>query len=657
MHRLLQPAFLVLFFCSMPLHAYQVIDGTIVDQNGDTVQLRGVNWFGFETQDHVVHGLWARNWRDMVAQIKAQGFNAIRLPVCPDTLQGQPNPNIDNGLNPDLQAMDSRQVLDTLLNHLDAEGIFILLDHHRPDCNAISELWYTSSYSEQQWIDDLVWMANRYKALPHLIGIDLKNEPHGPATWGTGNPATDWNSAAERAAAAILAEASELLIFVEGIETNPDCSGSINHWWGGNLEPLACYPLNIPADKLVLSPHVYGPDVFDQPYFSDSDFPANMPAIWEQHFGQFIDQGHAVIIGEFGGRYGHGGDPKDRTLQDALVDYLAGKGVSSGFYWSWNPNSGDTGGILKDDWNSVWQDKVDLLNRLWGSTATPAACADGADNDGDGLIDYPDDPGCQSVADTDETDPTAAACADSIDNDRDGLVDYPDDPGCDSADDDDETDPPPAGDNLVVTLTTTSDWNTGYCADIRIDNPGTEAIDWLITVVVEGTIDNLWNANYSQAGSLLTAEGVDWNNLVQPGQSVAFGFCAERSGALPPPPPPPAICSDGLDNDGDGLTDFPADPGCQSADDEDETDTTGTLTTQVTITDDWTSGYCADVVVGNDSSVAVDWAVSFNIEGVINNLWNANYSQDGASVSAEGLSWNDLVPANSSINFGFCANR
>lgn len=161
MHRIVQTVCLVLFFCSMPLHAYQVIDGSIVDQNGDAVQLRGVDWFGFETQDHVAHGLWTRNWRDMVAQIKVQGFNAVRIPVCPDTLQGQPNPNIDYGLNPDLQGMDSQQVLDTLLNHLDAEGVFILLDHHRPDCNAISELWYTSSYSEQAWIDDLVRMACR----------------------------------------------------------------------------------------------------------------------------------------------------------------------------------------------------------------------------------------------------------------------------------------------------------------------------------------------------------------------------------------------------------------------------------------------------------------------------------------------------------------
>ncbi len=37
-------------------------------------------------------------------------------------------------------------------------------------------------------------------------------------------------------------------------------------------------------------------------------------------------------------------------------------------------------------------------------------------------------------------------------------------------------------------------------------------------------------------------------------------------------PPPDPACSDGADNDGDGKTDFPADPGCTSAADDDETD-------------------------------------------------------------------------------------
>ena len=36
------------------------------------------------------------------------------------------------------------------------------------------------------------------------------------------------------------------------------------------------------------------------------------------------------------------------------------------------------------------------------------------------------------------------------------------------------------------------------------------------------------------------------------------------------PPPLPPRCGDGIDNDGDGLSDFPADPGCTGATDDDE---------------------------------------------------------------------------------------
>jgi hypothetical protein len=38
------------------------------------------------------------------------------------------------------------------------------------------------------------------------------------------------------------------------------------------------------------------------------------------------------------------------------------------------------------------------------------------------------------------------------------------------------------------------------------------------------------------------------------------------------PPPPAAQCADGVDNDGNGLTDYPTDPGCTSATDNVEAD-------------------------------------------------------------------------------------
>jgi hypothetical protein len=82
-----------------------------------------------------------------------------------------------------------------------------------------------------------------------------------------------------------------------------------------------------------------------------------------------------------------------------------------------------------------------------GYTPPPAVtqCSDGLDNDVNGLTDFPDDPGCADAADDDESGFLAAPpaeCADGDDNDGDGLTDYPSDPGCADASDDDENEAP-----------------------------------------------------------------------------------------------------------------------------------------------------------------------------------------------------------------------
>jgi hypothetical protein len=60
-------------------------------------------------------------------------------------------------------------------------------------------------------------------------------------------------------------------------------------------------------------------------------------------------------------------------------------------------------------------------------------CNNGQDDDHDGLVDHPADPGCFSLGDPIEQDPRV--CADGIDNDRDRAIDFPNDPGCSSRDD------------------------------------------------------------------------------------------------------------------------------------------------------------------------------------------------------------------------------
>ena len=79
----------------------------------------------------------------------------------------------------------------------------------------------------------------------------------------------------------------------------------------------------------------------------------------------------------------------------------------------------------------------------------PSQCSNGADDDLDGLIDYPFDPGCESPADQSEEDPAILPeCGDGNDNDFDGQTDYPLDPNCDSAADDSERSPPVCSDGI-----------------------------------------------------------------------------------------------------------------------------------------------------------------------------------------------------------------
>ncbi len=72
-------------------------------------------------------------------------------------------------------------------------------------------------------------------------------------------------------------------------------------------------------------------------------------------------------------------------------------------------------------------------------------CNDGIDNDGDGKIDYPEDPGCDFSTDDSEDTAPKPQCKDGRDNDGDGKMDYPDDPGCIAPEHDIEMDDCPDG--------------------------------------------------------------------------------------------------------------------------------------------------------------------------------------------------------------------
>ncbi|MET7418360.1 glycoside hydrolase family 5 protein [Dactylosporangium sp. NPDC005555] len=345
----------------LPLHTE---GNRIVDARGATVTFTGVNWFGLETNTFAPHGLWSRSMDEMLDQMAAQGFNSVRLPFSNELFDATAKPNgVDYKLNPTLEGLTGPQIMDKVVEGITKRGMMVILDRHRPTSQGQSNLWYTDKVSEERWIGDWKKLAKQYRDNPLVVGADLHNEPHGEATWGTGGEKTDWRAAAERAGNAILAENPNWLIVVEGIESY-DGDG---YWWGGNLQGAAKDPVRLKdQSKLVYSAHDYSPKVWSQQWFTDKAFPANMPALWDKQFGYLVKNNVApVLMGEFGGRSvaevdAQGNKDLEGIWQRHLIAYLKENGLSY-TYWSWNPNSGDTGGVLKDDWKTIDQAKMDLL--------------------------------------------------------------------------------------------------------------------------------------------------------------------------------------------------------------------------------------------------------------------------------------------------------
>jgi endoglucanase len=336
------------------LHSSQ---GKLRDASDREVRLTGVNWFGFETDIFAPHGLWTRNWEDMLDQIANAGFNSIRLPFSNQLLDPSTRArSIDYAKNPDLQGLNGLALMDKIIDGAGRRGLKVILDRHQPTAAARTELWYTDRVPESQWIADWTMLAAHYRGNATVIGADLHNEPHGAATWGDGNPRTDWRLAAERCGNAILDANPDWLVIVEGIE-NYQGDG---YWWGGNLVGAGASPVRLSRpDKLVYSAHDYGPGVHPQPWFAARDFPDNLPAIWQRHWASLQASGAApVLVGEFGGR--SVGDDAEGTWQRSLVTFLRDRGISY-CYWAWNPDSGDTGGILQDDWQSIDRAKLRVL--------------------------------------------------------------------------------------------------------------------------------------------------------------------------------------------------------------------------------------------------------------------------------------------------------
>ncbi|CDF36715.1 endoglucanase putative cellulase family GH5 [Chondrus crispus] len=333
-------------------------DGVLYVGHKSPFMIKGFSWYGMEAPTVMPAGLDKVSINEIFEFTSKFGFNAIRLPLSVENLVKNPIGYTVTFKNPELTGRSYIDVVKAITRKAAHNNVLILLDVHRLQSHEIKSkgLWYSKEVPEDRLV--YVWkiLCNHLKDEWNVLGADLYNEPW-DAVWNSSDKSRDWKRAAERLGDSVHETCPSWTVFIEGIGGR-ESTTKTEVFWSENLRDIQDAPPQLKLkNKVVLSPHVYGPSVHNQSYFKDASFPKNMPSIWDDHFGESSKaSGIATVVGEWGGHY-HG---MDREWQSEFFRYLKDRNIPF-FYWCLNPDSVDTGGLIHEDWRTPEENRLSML--------------------------------------------------------------------------------------------------------------------------------------------------------------------------------------------------------------------------------------------------------------------------------------------------------
>lgn len=283
--------------------------------NAKDAEIRGINWFGLETEAKFLQCTWAHSVDWNLDLISSLNFNYIRLPFSVEYIMEGNYHNMD----------------EFFTKIQDFPEISVALDLHRLHSTHQSPKPYDGRYSFDDFLSAWETVLERYYDNPSLKAVDIFNEFQSSSY-------PEWNGLARQTVNYIESKFPDRFVyFVGGVQ------------WGGNLHYVDLSDLPF-SDRVFYSIHKY--------WWSDSE--PDIESKWDYSFGD-IDL-PIVNVGEWGFK---STSVFETDWAVKFVQYLKEKDITDSFFWTWSPNSGDTGGILYDDCTTVDKKKMEVLETLW----------------------------------------------------------------------------------------------------------------------------------------------------------------------------------------------------------------------------------------------------------------------------------------------------
>ena len=399
---LLTVALVVLSSCSTPDSKHKSLSqllpsgylhtaGTqIVDNNNNPVRICSVGWGWY---GGTPWGLNRFNYQVSFRALTKAGINCVR--ICTDDAQilNDPSIEIDPSINPDLSGKTYTQMLQAVVNYGASIGLKFVIESHLSENNSRypsngNGLWYdvggasdntdgngqSGTITAAMFVKGWVKRANLFKNNEAVIGYDLRNEPHfHPATWGDGNPETDYRLMYEQVGDTLLAIDPGPMIICEGLQAyhNGAPSGDLRKSTIGK----ALVSLSRP-DKLVYSVHEYPDEVSSSGLDHGPEYIKYMNTVWGWLYKENIAP---VWIGECGDNMR---TAAGQAWAETIINYVNGKdgdqggpvfsGDEQGISWSWwdfgtvHTNEVPQFGILNSTADGVDEQQARYWGRMLG---------------------------------------------------------------------------------------------------------------------------------------------------------------------------------------------------------------------------------------------------------------------------------------------------
>jgi len=445
---------------------------------------------------------------------------------------------------PSLSGLTGFQTLDIIFTECLNRGIVILLDFHWfITYNGQLGLWYSQGacvtdnwgncrqFTEADVMNAWNIIVTRYKSYQNFLGIDFFNEAY-QSTWGQNIISTDWDLYVTRQIINITSTSPDYngLFFIEGIADASTPNGcnlqqTSGHWWGGNLELWKCKQISAPdLTRLVYTPHVYGPSLYDQTYFNDPSYPSNMPTIWNAHFGYLkAAQSQAIVVGEWGGIY----TGSTKVFQDSFATYLSSNGFGN-IYWALIGRPGEEStvdGLITDPSSfSVNTDKLLMLSVTQpnSSRVSFTSCTTGASSvtSSTSSTTSPTSSSSSTSSTTSSTSSTSATTV-STTASTSAVTSSTSSTTLASS-----TTGSPSNCPIVITQTLVNSWQGGAQFDVLLTNRGTQTYAVSLTFL-NGLPQSYWNLVSQTDGSFSLPSYV--NSVLTQGATFDWGYTDSSS--------------------------------------------------------------------------------------------------------------------------------